>query len=178
MYWLYLRLRDRFGTGRGGERIVQLFVAALLVLLSLSNLWVTAGDISAYNTGLAPGYIRHEFLDAFRWLKENTDPSQAVLSSIQTGSFIPAQGGNRVFLGHTELTVGVRLKMKLVEAFFAENTNDDVKWRLLDGAGIDYVFLSSVERQLGAFRPEEKDYLRRVYANDLVSIYRVVRDRE
>jgi hypothetical protein len=149
--------------------------ATLLLLLAAmpTNLVVAARDTKGYGTGVAPFYIRREYMDAFEWLRHNTPPEATVLSILPSGNFIAPYSGNRVFLGHSDLTLLARQKEALATAFFRSNDEDDQKRALLAQAGIRYVYHSDLEQSLGSYRPAEKDYLALAYENPRVRIYAV-----
>jgi len=129
-------------------------------------------NVLAYRSGKAPYYLRREYLDAFRWLRESTWPDHAVLSSLATGSFIPGLAGNTVYVGHWGLTLNVHQKKATVEGFLEDDRRDDEKQAFLRAMGIVYLFHGEIEQRLGGYTPESKPYLERVYRNRLVSIYR------
>ncbi len=156
--------RDRLPRG--------VLAAAAALLLSASNIWMISENVKAYRSGVAPYYLRREYLDAFRWLRESTWPDHAVLSSLATGSFIPGIAGNTVYVGHWGLTLSVHEKKATVEGFFETDQRDEEKQAFLRAMGIVYLFHGEIERRLGPYSPESKPYLERVYGNRLVSIYR------
>ncbi len=158
-----------------GRRLRQgILFAASLAILSLSNFFMIAENLIAYRAGKAPHHIRTEYFDAFRWLRENTRPDHAVLSSMATGSFIPGTAGNTVYVGHWGLTLLVHQKKAIVDAFFRDDRDDVGKETFLRQAGIRYVFVGEVERHLGRFTADGKTYLAPLYKNAVVSIYGVV----
>lgn len=166
------RLLDRAAFARRGGR--RSAVAALIVLLLVpSNVERLRLDIAAYAAGGAPNFLGREYLDAFRWLREKTDPGDAVLSSIQTGHFIPAFAGNRAFLGHGELTVGSHQKADQAALFFRGGMDRATARSFLDYTGAAYIFVSPAERALGAAWIESWPDARPVYENRLVTIYAV-----
>jgi len=155
---------------RAGRPARALILAPLLLLLALSNVDRLRLDIADYATGRAPYYLAREYFDAFQWLRRETSPDDAVLSSIQVGSFIPAFAGNRVFLGHGELTVGAHEKMDQAERFFRGGMSPAAARSFLEFTAARYIFVSPVERASGA------DWLRTwadaspVYENPVVTI--------
>jgi hypothetical protein len=171
------RLARHLGKGRSASDRRHLggaIVAGLLMLLALSNMRMVAADVEAYRKGGAPYYLRLEYGEAFRWLRENTGPYEIVFCSIATGSFVPALSGNTVFIGHWGLTLSAEAKKSIVEGFFRTNENDAAKARFLREAGVRYVLFGEVEDVLGTYDPRTKGYLALRHANARVSIYEVI----
>ena len=44
----------------------------------------------------------------------------------------------------------------------------------LKNSRIDYIFYSNLEQKIGTFNPDEKEYLKKVYDNGKVQIYKVL----
>lgn len=165
-----LLLFDRLKIPRaGGARPTVL--ALVLLLLVPSHVDRMRRDIAAYAAGGAPHYLNLEYFDAFRWLRDNSDPDDAVLSSIQTGHFLPAFAGNRVFLGHGELTIGAHQKTEQTERFFSGTMNRSTARSFLDYAAVHYILVSPVERSFGAEWLELWEEARPLYRNSLITIY-------
>lgn len=145
----------------------------LLGVLSLTNVTMIAKDLRGYSAGVAPFYIRTEYLDAFAWMRSHTPHEAVVLSTLPSGNFIAAYAGNRLFIGHGDLTLLAEQKKALAAAFFRSNDEDDMKRRLLAEARVQYVYYSDLEQASGTYRPEEKGYLEPVYQNPRVRVFRV-----
>lgn len=163
--WKAARSRAASVLGRGAA-------PALLVVMSLSNISMIAHDLRIYRVGFAPYYLRSEYIEAFRWLRDNTRPDDAVFCALETGSFIPGTAGNTVFLGHWGLTLFSNRKKDLVEAFLRSGDDTGQK-AFLAKTDARYVFIGEVERNTGRFEADQKPYLDRVFENSRVSIYRV-----
>jgi hypothetical protein len=152
----------------------RLLVITLLGITSLASVYVWLGGI-VQSAVLQPYPLFRPTLElqAMDWLRANTNPSEAVLSSYWTGSFIPARAGNRVFVGQRYETIRFDEKRAAAEKFFDAATDDAWRIALLREHRIAYVFWGRAERDLGAFDPERVPYLQRVFANDEARIYRV-----
>lgn len=150
-------------------------VAAVLVFLSATHVLLVAGNsLSAWMQSPQMFHSRAE-LEALQWLKGYTAIQDVVLCSFETGNYIPAQAGNRVFLGHGPETVRSDEKKALVARFFDAAGDDSWRKSLLDEYSIAYVVVGPRERELGAFDLDSADYLLQVYANAEYAIYRVKR---
>ena len=165
----------RFARWRGYQRegLRRLLVFSSIVATFPSSLYLVADASSvALEHRSAPFHSRHEE-EAIDWLKANTQRTDTVLASYDMGRLIPAQAGNRVFMGHIIETVQVERKRELAASFFQADTSDDFRQALLTEYGIRYVFHGPRERLLGDFDPLRCEYLLPAYHNAEVTIYRV-----
>jgi len=115
-------------------------------------------------------------LDALDWLGANTKAQDIVLCAFETGNYIPARTGNRVFLGHGPETVHSDEKKAMVARFFGTHTDDAWRQWLLREYDIAYVVIGPREQALGGFDPNRVLYLHRAYANAVYAIYQVERE--
>jgi hypothetical protein len=144
---------------------------SLLILMSLSNLFLLAGSMLTVQHRAAPVFHSGSQQAAFQWVAEQA-PGQTILASYQTGNILPAYAPVKVFLGHGPETAGWTEKQKLVETFFG--TGDEAfQRRLLQEYNISYLFYGPAEQALGDFSPAEATYLEAVYDDGAIQIYRV-----
>lgn len=108
------------------------------------------------------------------WLRSNTPKNSIIISSFASGNLIPIFSLHQVYLGHPHGTAQFPEKFYKVEQFFRE-WNDDEKASFLKENKIDYLFFGPEEKELSAFNPDEKSYLKKVFENSLASIYEVVK---
>ena len=157
--------------GPGRERWSGPATVIILILMSLSNLFLLAGSILAVQHRAAPVFHSGSQQAAFRWLAEHA-PGQIILTTYRTGNVLPAYAPVKVFLGHGPETAEWTEKRKLVETFFG--TDDETfQRRLLQEYNISYLFYGPAERALGDFAPAEVTYLEKVYDDGAIQIYRV-----
>ena len=107
------------------------------------------------------------------WLGAHAIPDAIVLSHAFDGNVIPARTGLRVYAGHGHQTVNWDEKLFLADWFFHANGQDTEKEQFLAANRITYVFYSSVEKNMGSFRPSQKPYLTAIYSSGGVTIFRV-----
>lgn len=150
------------------------FALILLFLLTLpSNLYIVGSLGLTMIRGDFPFFRDKEEVEVVDWLAANAPEDAIVLSSYETGSYIPSRAGARVFIGHWAETTGFQRKLAAVDRFFAETTPDEWRIEFLRGNGIDYLFYGPREGVLGRFHPEGAPYLEQVFANNLVTVYSV-----
>jgi hypothetical protein len=63
----------------------------------------------------------------------------------------------------------------MVQKFFAAETSDRYRRRLLHQYDVRYVVFSAIDLPSAAYDPEATPLLRRVYGNDSVTVFEVVR---
>ncbi len=66
--------------------------------------------------------------------------------------------------------------MEEAKTFFSPSATEEWRRALLARYNIDYLFYGPRERALVGFEPEKAGYLEKVYANSLVTIYRVAKE--
>jgi hypothetical protein len=144
-----------------------------VLFVSLTNLMLLAGSISIVSARQQPHFHPEYEVAAYDWLAENASSRQVVLSAYATGNVLPAYAPLNVFVGHGSETVNFTEKMTLVERFFAINTPNDWRRSLLEQYGVDYLYYGPNEQAVGEFQPANATYMKPVYANGTVTIFRV-----
>jgi len=148
--------------------ILALFITlpSTLYLVSGGTLLMAIRDPKIFDSG--------DVVAGIKWLGENSNPDDVVLSSERVGGVIPMWIGHRVYVGHPIETVNYPVKMELVKKFYSTMSDDERK-SLLAQCECHYVFYSSHERELGSFNPDSANYLRRVFADGATTVYEVAR---
>jgi hypothetical protein len=121
------------------------------------------------------GFRNGAELAALHWLDQRVTYDDVILSSYNTGNFLPTVVGAKAFLGHGPETAYSNDKIKLVAQFYAGATSDDWRRDFLRHWPITYVFFGPLEKKVGEFDPAQADYMQLVYDQDGYRIYRVVR---
>ena len=143
-------------------------LVVLLIVNSLTSVWLVLWKVDEVSHGMYR--TDNRLIGAFRWLEENSSPSDVVFASCETGNSIPRFSGNRVFCGYVS-TVELKHKASLVERFFDSGTSDQDRRELLERYGIKYVFYGPRELTLGKYQPETSAFLRLAYRNEVVGIF-------
>ena len=128
--------------------------------------------IAAHYPLLRLGYysITFEQQQALGWLSRQ--PKAVVLASPYISNIITGESLHRVYVGHIIQTTNYADKVQEVTEWFYKTNNDDAqKSAWLQQRHIDYVWVGSDERSLGAYQAATKDYLRPVYRSAEVTIY-------
>ncbi len=164
-----------FHFGWRGFRL-GVIVAFLLIGLALTNVMLVAGNCLALRGRPAPIYRDAEEVAVMDWLSERVDFEDVVLTTYESGNYLPARARARVFVGHGPETVRADEKKALVARFYDATTGDGWRRRLLDEYGVDYVFWGPTERALGAFEPQRASYLAPAYRVGDYAVFEVTGD--
>ena len=120
---------------------------------------------------LPPSFRDGGEVEALAWLDQRATYNDVILASYNTGNYLPAQVGTRVFLGLGPETVHSDDKRQLVATFYNGATSDDWRRKFLSDWPITYVFCGSLEKQVGNFDPSSAAYLSLVYDRNGYRIY-------
>jgi hypothetical protein len=112
-------------------------------------------------------------LAALRWLDERVTYDDVVLSSYNTGNFLPVMVGAKAFLGHGPETAYSAEKRELVEQFYSADTPDYWRREFLRQWPITYVFRGPLEEKIGSYNLARTINLTLVYDRDGYQIYHV-----
>ena len=145
----------------------------LLVVLSLTNVMLVAGNCLSLAGRAAPIYREAEEVSALDWLNGQVEPGDVVLAAYETGNYLPARVGARAFVGLGPESVRADEKKALVARFFDATTGDDWRQQLLAQYGVDYVFWGPAERALGGFDVGHASYLKQLYSVGEYAVFEV-----
>lgn len=165
---LYKKLKD----------IVNIKIAFLLFFIlafMASNIYVLTAHFQVYaDRSNQYAHIPIEVYQAMRWLKSNTAPNQdVVLTDQYYGNLIPGIIGRTVYLGHFAETVHFNLKERMLIAFFSKNRSNGEEVLFLKNNRITHIFYTENLKTSGAWRPENKDYLSKVFENEKTVTYKI-----
>lgn len=98
-----------------------------------------------------------------------------VLSGDWVGNYVPRIARKYSWLGQYDLPSHDK-RLEAARTFFAKATTPSSRREILKANNIAFVFYGGDERTLGAFDPDEADFLTRVFARDGTRVYRVELD--
>lgn len=162
-------LEQRWGTGQ----LATLVVPAFIMLILLTNLYLWMWRFVDLNRYDYPYYLYHDEVTAMKWLAGHSPPDAIVLSSYDTGRYVPAMSGRRAFLAHWAQTLDFYEKRKRVERFFDAKVDDAERLETLQTFGVDYVLYGPAERALGQYNPGDSPLFNATFSNPQVAIYHV-----
>lgn len=180
-YWLW-QIGGRF---RRLVKGITIIIIITVILLGLSVMFSMVGwktnEVKwkreatwLYPVGVQLVYPLADFMDGVTYLKNNTKTTDVVLAYEAAGNYIPAYGGNFVYLGHAN-TPDEDMKLKIAKEFFSgEMTVDEAK-AFLTKENIKYIYFGPQERELANINDLSVDYkfLNSIFRNNRVIIYRV-----
>jgi hypothetical protein len=148
-------------------------IMAWIGLIVLTNVYLFAWRFTELQRYNYPYFLNRSEVDAMYWLAENAPRESVVLSSYDTGSFIPGISGQRAFLSHWAQTVDFFRKRELVNQFFSTTISDEKRMDFLQNNSIDYIFWGPAERLIGSIIPQDTEYLCKIYSNAEVDIFTI-----
>jgi uncharacterized membrane protein len=161
--------------GTSSDKLINLGLVGLFLLAIVpTNLYLFAWRFIDLSRHDYPYYLHRDEVAALNWIDQQTGGDEVVLSSEVVGQYVPAWAGTHVFLGHWAQTVDYYEKVDAVENFYSNNGNEEMRSRVIEDYGIDYVFYGPAERQIGGYSPAGLAELERVYQTESVEIYKVL----
>jgi hypothetical protein len=136
----------------------------------LTHLVLVAMSILVAFGGHSLLYMSADEEAAMQWLGNEVPQNALVAAAPETGLFIPAWAGQRVFYGHPYETADAEQREAEVGAFFADGDLSILPYRP------DYVFYGERERALQAVEWSPDDRWRAVYENRTVTVYAVPKE--
>ncbi len=154
--------------------LTRFFIALFLLVISLSNLYVFASvSTSAIIQQPDPLFRPTDEVTAVQWLRDNTSRTAVVLGDYETGNYVAGQAGNPVVLGHWAETIDFAAKTAVVAQFYSAAASDEWRQAYLNETQAQYVWYGPRERMLGGFQPETAVYLRPIYRQGTITIFKV-----
>jgi len=152
------------------------FIPAFLIVLlfALTNIYLILWRFVDLNRYTYPYFLYKDEVAAMHWLEANTPPDSIILSSYDTGRYIPGISGQIAFLSHWAKTVDFFQKRNLVDHFFSANATEEERNQILSNYSIDYIIYGPAERQLGDFNPSTDNSIKLIFSlTPQVLIYKV-----
>lgn len=149
------------------------FIAGVLLLSVTTYVLMLVEQTTRMIAQVDLGFRDGAELAALHWLDERATYRDVILSSFNTGNFLPAVVGAKAFLGHGPETAYSPAKQKLVAEFYDSATPDEWRREFLTEWPITYVFFGPLEKKVGQFDPAQTDYLQLEYDQNGYRIYRV-----
>ena len=156
-------------------REVRWWLSALGVLLLLlpTNAMLIGRTMLAVRAHPSPIYRDRDEIATLDWLSRRVRADDVILASHESGNYIPARVGARVFVGHGAESFEASKKRACVARFFGGAADDEWRRELLNRYDVDYLFWGPLERELGDFDPDAAPYLERQYGQGGYVIFQV-----
>jgi hypothetical protein len=109
----------------------MLAFAALVLIVSSTNLYLFAWRFVELRRHSAPYYLHQDQVDVLDWLAHHTSDADVVLAQPELGQFVPNYGGSRAYLAHWAMTNRFFERRTNVETFFRPGATEEWRQRLL-----------------------------------------------
>ena len=139
--------------------------ALTLILLAMipTNILLVGSGTLAILARTAPIFRKGGEVRALDWLATRATYDDVILSSYETGNYIPARVGARVYIGLGTETARIEDKRAAMKRFFDPATPDEWRAQFLRDARITYVFVGSEDNSFPTPVPLLAVYRRKVY---------------
>jgi hypothetical protein len=167
----FFQIRDRFSGN------VQFAVRTILLAMLLGSAGVVLIQNAVVLSRKQPPQYLPEAVIAGMEEAGRISPRDAVFLCTEfTGNFLPAYSARAVVLGHRVQTVNAPAKRDLVQRILRTPANHAL--RPIAASRATWIFWGPGEKNLatGGFDPESAPYLKREFRNEMVAIYRILRD--
>jgi hypothetical protein len=121
-----------------------------------------------------PVYLELEEVQAYQYFQTQDFQDRVVLGAYATGNALPAYSPVRVLVGHGPESYKGPTYLQSVNAFYNQETNNDMRIKLLSENDVTFVFWGPNEREIGGWEPFQENYLIQVYNQNQYQIYRFI----
>lgn len=167
LYNFYLFLKQK-------NRLLPIIFFAILFS---TNIYLILLDINGYKSNFFNNqfYLYKTDVTALDWLQMQTGDKDLIMADAIYSPVIPYFTGRSVYFGHqvgTILTIDYKTKTENAKKFFFDN-NDEFNQKLIKNNGITVLFIGKKDEDTGDYKIwDEKSYLRKIYEQNGVKIYR------
>jgi hypothetical protein len=158
------------------RRALQFLFVLIVLVLSAPSDWISLRrDLMAVSRRSAPQFMPVNFIDGMKELKKVSQRGEPVLSLELAGNFIIAYSTRPAVVAHRVATARFIEKKKLVAELFQLPSEDSRAKQLVKASNARWLFWGPEEKDYskGHFNPDQASYLKRVYENPMVTIYRI-----
>jgi hypothetical protein len=153
-----------------GRRWMSLSLLALMTptsvfLLVSSTVWIIGRP--------SPSFRDAAEILALDWLAKHSQVGDIVLTTYESGSYLPARASVGVLVGHDLEVRDAEKKRHLIERFFDATEDNAWRQRFLAQYGVDYILWGPAERGLGSFDPSDASCLRQAYGGEAYAVFEV-----
>lgn len=163
----------RFSRPVLGLSAAKWVMAALIVAILPTNLYLFAWRFIELARHEYPYFLETDYIEAMDWLRENSSPDDVVMSSLEIGQYIPAMTNNHAFLAHWANTIQFYIKRQSASDFYTVDFPDAQRAEIARLYGVDYVLYGPAETALGQYGLEGSTWLKPVFETPQVTVYQV-----
>jgi len=149
------------------SRAIGLVVAASMPTALAGVVLTTSGAV----TGSRDYYLGQGEPEALAWLRARAGSGQVVAATPPAARFVAVYAGTRVAFGNPVYSPGYSSERRALVDFFLSPGYD--RRAYLEQRRVDYLYFGPLEKAIAVFDPGRLPYLRRVFSDRGVTIYRV-----
>jgi hypothetical protein len=167
--------------GANNKSKIYNYIALTLFLLSVpTNIIIISFTKNAIDRLDSMLYLKSSEVEAFKWLAENAPQQSIILSSPESGLFIPAYTGQHVIYGHPFESINADISKQFVIDFYTRmiaSRDMDKIHRSLFEYRVDYIYMGPREKRLTIedFSPFLQEQFDQVFQNADVKIFRIIK---
>lgn len=152
------------------KKRINLFIVTYIAFASISSLFLILNSSLYVLSRPANLFYTIDLKDASEWLEENASPNEIVLASLETSQVLAQNTPLKMYFGHEMETLYYDDKESVVKEFYEGKLGDN--W--LTQTTIQWIIYGPYEVEINSkFIPNK--YLKLVYENDKVKIYKILK---
>jgi hypothetical protein len=156
------------------KKINEAILLLIIFVLTIpTNIRYIIDDLYHTKTYYLNYNLYNEDVEALKWVDKNIPSSETVLASFVIGIYIPGWTGNKVYVGHYDQTINANEKLKRIRIFFNNETTINERINLIKESKARYIYYGPFERIVGTPNFDKMDFLKKIYQNEKVSIYKI-----
>ncbi|MCL4339418.1 hypothetical protein M1271_07075 [Patescibacteria group bacterium] len=150
------------------KNIVFLLLTLSIIIIMLPTYYIQLQDRVKVDPAFGLIYLPQKVLVSYQKAQVISTPSDTFMAVYPFNLSLPAIAGRRVFEGHELLTINDGKKMGEANDFFAGKITSEKMDSFLHKNNIHYLFIYSTEKEFASM-----PFLKKVYDNEMVAIYKV-----
>ena len=171
-----LALLAAFGVSSLRRELSRVFVPAILILLSVTNVLLLVTQTRSILRYTWPTSLSREEYRATEWIARNIPPDQSILAGEFMGNVIPAMSARFVYLGHVDQTTNYDLKRSFMHQILAPGVSHERTWKVLRAhTNVRYVLVDKEMRRQGEGLLTGISGMTLAYENSDIQIYRLMK---
>ena len=155
------------------SRLSSLATALLVVVASLTNVYLFAWRFIELRRHDAPYYLQRDAADALEWLSGHARRDDVVLAPLGVGQFVPNYGGSRAYLAHWAMTNRFFERRDNVDRFFDVATSEAWREQLLMREHVTLVLRPAPPDGAATYDPAGSERFELVFSRPRVQVHRV-----
>jgi len=160
-----------------------LLLFPFVIFFALSNLYVYSNDFLVHGADLNTYHIYYpnEWQETFDWLDQNTDQDSFVLAHHFMGSYLAANTGMTVYIGHPIETLDYNSKKIKSNWFFSDQGTLSEKIDFLVIENLDYIVVTKYpfslvgEDRMDRTILQNKEYFKFEFSSHDTAVYRLIK---